>query len=169
MALSPLDGVVVAIYLALIMLVGLWPAMWVHIKPFLFPHSSSPSGGTALGEEGLPSREREGIPLEDLSHLEANEHQHRGEVGIEDEEGVGEAGHAQQNPSEAFNQTNSSDNRTAAAADAAANYFLAGRDVSWWAVGLSLFSSNIGSEVRRRRRVANVSFSQHIDPFAHSH
>ncbi len=26
------------------------------------------------------------------------------------------------------------------------NYFLAGRDVAWWAVGASLFSSNIGSE-----------------------
>jgi SSS family solute:Na+ symporter len=26
------------------------------------------------------------------------------------------------------------------------NYFLAGRDVAWWAIGASLFSSNIGSE-----------------------
>jgi solute:Na+ symporter, SSS family len=25
-------------------------------------------------------------------------------------------------------------------------YFLAGRDVAWWAIGASLFSSNIGSE-----------------------
>jgi len=27
-----------------------------------------------------------------------------------------------------------------------AGYFLAGRDVAWWAIGASLFSSNIGSE-----------------------
>jgi Na+/pantothenate symporter len=27
-----------------------------------------------------------------------------------------------------------------------AEYFLAGRNVAWWAVGMSLFSSNIGSE-----------------------
>ena len=27
-----------------------------------------------------------------------------------------------------------------------AEYFLAGRDVAWWAIGASLFSSNIGSE-----------------------
>src|SRR5882762_5280689 len=27
-----------------------------------------------------------------------------------------------------------------------ADYFLASRDVAWWAIGASLFSSNIGSE-----------------------
>ena len=30
--------------------------------------------------------------------------------------------------------------------DTAADYFLAGRDVAWWAVGASIFASNIGSE-----------------------
>lgn len=30
--------------------------------------------------------------------------------------------------------------------ETASDYFLAGRNVAWWAVGMSLFSSNIGSE-----------------------
>ena len=30
--------------------------------------------------------------------------------------------------------------------DTAADYFLAGRNLSWWIVGASIFASNIGSE-----------------------
>ena len=30
--------------------------------------------------------------------------------------------------------------------DTAADYFLAGRNLSWWLVGASIFASNIGSE-----------------------
>src|SRR5437016_13083712 len=30
--------------------------------------------------------------------------------------------------------------------DSAADYFLAGRNLSWWIIGASIFASNIGSE-----------------------
>lgn len=41
---------------------------------------------------------------------------------------------------------NDSGTPTDVAASTTYEYFLAERNVSWWAVGLSLFSSNIGSE-----------------------
>ena len=42
--------------------------------------------------------------------------------------------------------------------DEAADYFLAGRNLSWWIIGASIFASNIGSEHNTAGENADCDF-----------
>jgi hypothetical protein len=132
------DGSVVGLYLLVITVVGVAPSLWPLLKR---RWSSSSTRVSRIGDEDSINGGGD-FPLTALTKAPSTQLPTQDDE--EDRDDAGDAGAASSLSD--MPQVARGERDGDGQGEATEQYFLAGRSVGWWAVGMSLFSSNIGSE-----------------------
>lgn len=130
-----MDGSVVGLYLLVITVVGVAPSLW----PLLKRRWSSSTQVSRIGDEDSINGGAGDFPLTALAKAPSTQLPTQDDEEDGDDGDAGAASSLSGMPQEVRGDGDGQ-------GEATEQYFLAGRSVGWWAVGMSLFSSNIGSE-----------------------
>lgn len=146
MRLGWVDGLVVVAYLFVITVVGVAPSLLPALRrkwPNLFAawRNRAHTTGKLTSSDGAQEGDDGDFPLVTLKKAPGRLLPN----GEPDQDGAG-ARLAQTLGADEADLAQETEEDMGAKEEATAQYFLAGRSVGWWAVGMSLFSSNIGSE-----------------------
>jgi len=137
MGLGWVDGSVVGLYLLVITVVGVAPSLWPLLKR---RWSSSSTRVSRIGDEDSINGGAGDFPLTALTKAPSTQLPTQDDEEEDgDDDGAAAASSMSGMPQEVRGDGDGQ-------GEATEQYFLAGRSVGWWAVGMSLFSSNIGSE-----------------------